>query len=82
MAEPSSTWLDFLSKQGVPALAASGSESAVALPPNLLQHGFISPLIDQGILSVSGQDAINFLQNQLTNDLASLDEHHAQLSGY
>jgi folate-binding protein YgfZ len=33
-------------------------------------------------LSVSGQDAINFLQNQLTNDLASLDEHHAQLSGY
>jgi folate-binding protein YgfZ len=39
-------------------------------------------LIDHGILSVSGQDAINFLQNQLTNDLASLDEHHAQLSGY
>lgn len=82
MAEPSSTWLDFLSKQGVPAAAATGSESAVALPPNLLQHGFITPLSDQGILSVSGQDAINFLQNQLTNDLASLDEHHAQLSGY
>jgi folate-binding protein YgfZ len=52
------------------------------MPPNFLEHGFISPLIDQGILSVSGQDAINFLQNQLTNDLASLDEHHAQLSGY
>jgi hypothetical protein len=52
------------------------------MPPNLLEHGFISPLIDQGILSISGQDAINFLQNQLTNDLASLDEHHAQLSGY
>jgi folate-binding protein YgfZ len=82
MAEPSSTWLDFLSKQGVPAAAATGSESAVALPPNLLQHGFITPLSDQGILSVSGQDAINFLQNQLTNDLASLDEHQAQLSGY
>ncbi|MEY3789680.1 MAG: hypothetical protein RLZ09_516 [Pseudomonadota bacterium] len=82
MAEPSSTWLDFLSKQGVPAAAATGSESAVVMPPNLLEHGFISPLTDHGILSVSGQDAINFLQNQLTNDLASLDEHHAQLSGY
>ena len=82
MAEPSSTWLDFLSKQGVPAAAATGSEPAVALPPNLFEHGFITPLSDQGILYVSGQDAINFLQNQLTNDLASLDEHHAQLSGY
>jgi folate-binding protein YgfZ len=82
MAEPSSTWLDFLSKQGVPAAVATGSEPAVALPPNLLEHGFITPVSEQGILSVSGQDAINFLQNQLTNDLASLDEHHAQLSGY
>ena len=85
MAEPLSSWLDFLSKQGaqgVPAGATTASESAAVLPPNLLEHGFISPLIDHGILSVSGQDAINFLQNQLTNDLASLDEHHAQLSGY
>ena len=82
MTEPSSTWLDFLSKQGVPAAAATVSESAASMSSNLLKHGFITPLIDQGILSVSGQDAINFLQNQLTNDLASLDEHHAQLSGY
>ncbi|MEY4466739.1 MAG: hypothetical protein RIR21_532 [Pseudomonadota bacterium] len=82
MAEPVSSWLDFLNKQGVPAGVSSGSESAVAMPPNLLEHGFISPLLDHGILSVSGQDAINFLQNQLTNDLASLDLHHAQLSGY
>jgi folate-binding protein YgfZ len=82
MAEPLSSWLDFLSKQGVPVGAASASESAAVMPPNFLEHGFISPLIDQGILSVSGQDAINFLQNQLTNDLASLDQHHAQLSGY
>ena len=82
MAEPSSTWLDFLSKQGVPAAAATGLESAAAMSSKLLEHGFITPLNDQGILSVSGQDAVNFLQNQLTNDLASLDEHHAQLSGY
>jgi len=85
MAEPSSTWLDFLSKQGVqhaPAAAATGSESAAAIPPNLLVHGFITPLNDLGILSISGQDAINFLQNQLTNDLANLEQQHAQLSGY
>lgn len=82
MAEPSSTWQDFLSKQGVPAAASTGLESAAAMSSKLLEHGFITPLNDQGILSVSGLDAINFLQNQLTNDLASLDEHHAQLSGY
>jgi len=85
MAEPLSSWLDFLSKQGaqgVPAGATTASESAAAMSPKLLGNGFITPLIDHGILSVSGQDAINFLQNQLTNDLASLDQHHAQLSGY
>lgn len=82
MTESLSPWLDFLSKQGVPASATTGSESNIALPPTLLQQGFITALHDLGMLSVSGVNALDFLQNQLTNDLVALDEQHAQLSGY
>ncbi|MCE2870249.1 MAG: folate-binding protein [Oxalobacteraceae bacterium] len=82
MTESLSLWLDFLSKQGVPALVAAGSESTPVLPPSLLQQGFITALHDVGVLAVSGENALDFLQNQLTNDLVALDEQHAQLSGY
>lgn len=82
MTESLSPWLDFLSKQGVPASVTADSESPPALPPTLLQQGFITALHDVGVLAVSGENALDFLQNQLTNDLAALDEHHAQLSGY
>ena len=82
MTESSSPWLDFLSKQGVPVSANADAESAPALPPTLLQQGFVTALHDVGVLAVSGENAPDFLQNQLTNDLVALDEHHAQLSGY
>jgi folate-binding protein YgfZ len=82
MTESSSPWLDFLSKQGIPASATAGSESIPALAPTLLQQGFITALHDVGVLAVSGENALDFLQNQLTNDLVALDERHAQLSGY
>ena len=82
MAEHSSSWLDFLIHQGVLGTLASGSDSVATLAPNLLQQGFIAALNDVAVLSVSGDDAVDFLQNQLTNDLASLDELHVQLSGY
>ena len=82
MTESLSPWLDFLSKQGVPAVVTAGSESTPVLPPSLLQQGFITALHDVGVLEVSGENALDFLQNQLTTDLVALDEHHAQLSGY
>lgn len=82
MTESLSLWQDFLSKQGVPTSATTGSESNHALPPTLLQQGFITALHDVGVLAVSGENALDFLQNQLTNDLVALDEQHCQLSGY
>ncbi len=35
-----------------------------------------------GLISVHGEDAASFLQNQLTNDLRQVDEQHSQFSGY
>lgn len=35
-----------------------------------------------GIIAVSGEDALTFLQGQLTNDLAQVDSGHSQLSAW
>lgn len=40
------------------------------------------PLPELGVISVSGADAISFLQSQLTNDVAHLTADRMQLSGY
>ncbi len=54
----------------MPALASSiESPTLVALP-------------ELGVISVSGADAISFLQSQLTNDVAQLRADQMQLSGY
>lgn len=44
--------------------------------------GFVAPLIDLGLIAVSGQDAANFLHNQLTNDVEHLNESEVRLAGY
>lgn len=42
----------------------------------------ISPLSHYGIISASGDDAVDFLQNQLSNDIKQVDDNHSQLSSY
>ncbi len=46
------------------------------------QQGFISSLSDYGVIRASGEDARDFLHNQLTNDIAGLGEGDACLAGY
>lgn len=41
----------------------------------------ITPMFSQGVIEVTGEDAVTFLQGQLTNDIKQLDRH-AQLNGY
>ena len=43
---------------------------------------FICSVDDLGIILVSGEDARDFLQNQLSNDIALIDENSFQLSSY
>ncbi len=42
----------------------------------------ICDLSHQGLISVEGDDAADFLQGQLTNDIRNVSEQHSQLSAY
>lgn len=42
----------------------------------------ICPLLNLALLEVSGDDAVNFLQGQLTNDVKLLDGNNSHYSGY
>ena len=53
--------------------------SALASP---IQSAALIPLPELGVVSVTGADAVSFLQTQLTNDVARLTSDQVQLSGY
>ena len=42
----------------------------------------VSDLSYLGLISVNGDDALEFLQGQFTNDIRQVTEHHSQLSAY
>ena len=46
------------------------------------QGAVLSNLSDRGLLEVSGDDAVTFLQNQLTNDITKIDESTHQLTAW
>ena len=50
--------------------------------PEGLADGFVSPLLDIGLLGVSGDEAAKFLHAQLTNDVEHLPQGEARWYGY
>lgn len=62
------TWSEFLASREI----SKGSETTCAL--NDLSH--------YGLIRVEGEDAVSFLQGQLTNDLRQLTEQHSHLAGW
>lgn len=48
----------------------------------VIKKGFIAPLRDLGLTQVTGDDAVNFLHNQLTNDVEHLGVNEARLAAY
>lgn len=46
------------------------------------QHDNAILLTDLAVVAITGPDAVNFLQSQLTNDVAALGENNACLAGY
>lgn len=46
------------------------------------RDNFICTADELGLILVNGEDATDFLQNQLSNDIALLDESHFQMSSY
>ncbi|VAW63101.1 tRNA-modifying protein YgfZ [hydrothermal vent metagenome] len=77
-------WLDFLKDAG-----AEIEDNQVTSFGNLqreqrvIHSGLtICDLSHQGLISVDGKDAADFLQGQLTNDIRDVSEQHSQLSAY
>ncbi|HYM46868.1 MAG TPA: folate-binding protein, partial [Burkholderiaceae bacterium] len=54
----------------------------MSAPAFLFKSPALGPLPELGVISISGADAISFLQSQLTNDVARLTLDQMQLSGY
>lgn len=79
------TWLEFLAEQGarisdaaVPQVLAFGNDDAHAPA----RTNFVTPLTHLGLISAAGEEAANFLHNQLTNDVEHLDTTDVRLAGY
>lgn len=61
-----SNWQDFIAAQ----------------PQALATRNYIAPADDIGLILVTGDEAQDFLQNQLSNDISLIDESHFQFSAY
>jgi len=76
-------WHDFLSAQGavfeaseLQSFGDSRNELAAA------NGNIITSLSHLGLLQISGEDAVSFLQGQVTNDVKKLDGSNSQYAGY
>lgn len=71
------TWTEFLAQSAPRKSASLGTNWQAELA-----HGYVcSPQLN-GLLQVEGEDAAQFLHNQLTNDVLRLNPQHARLAGY
>lgn len=83
MLESSNAWENFLISQGARSAAPTPAAELDFGPEKTSPgQGFISPLTHLGVLAAVGEDAANFLHNQLSNDVLGLDETSARLAGY
>jgi tRNA-modifying protein YgfZ len=78
------SWQSFLTQQG--ASIEAGAVRDFGAPADELRAAqagdVIADLSQFGVIEVSGADAREFLNNQLTNDLTKLDAAHAMYAGY
>ncbi|MCX7272333.1 MAG: folate-binding protein [Burkholderiales bacterium] len=58
-----------------------GPQAELPLPPRL-SAGLVVPLLDLGLLSATGEEAVKFLHAQLTNDVEHLAPGSARWFGY
>lgn len=82
-------WNEYLSSQGArysamdpAAVPARVLDFGRTLTSAELADGFVAAVTDQGLISVTGEDAASFLHNQLTNDVQHLGSGEARLAGY
>ncbi len=81
MSDAAVSWPEFLlSRGGTPSRAAS--EGVSFAEPADAGTGFLCALTHLGVIAASGEDAVHFLHNQLSNDVEHLAEADARLAGY
>ncbi len=76
-------WHDFLSAQG--AVFQDGELQSFGDLHNELaaaNGNIITSLSHLGLLEINGEDAVAFLQGQVTNDVKKLDGSVSQYAGY
>lgn len=77
-------WQTFLSTQG--AIFNEGVVQSFGQPQLELQaagqQNILADISHLGILEISGEDAVTFLQGQVTNDVKQLNGHTSQYAGY
>lgn len=87
MSENPSSWLDYLVSQGA-VLSHGDVPEILTYKEGLLTastqaaSAAFTALNHLGIIVLEGEDASDFLHNQLTNDIHGLDATHASLAGY
>lgn len=77
----SQEWTDFLARQGLSA----DSETFGDLPGELAaarDGTVVVPLLNQGLIRASGEDAASFLHNLLTNDVQNLKVDEVRFAGF
>jgi folate-binding protein YgfZ len=87
MTEFMNTWLQFLAQHGARMSDTDPSSTQVldfgdTPTGSTSTSDFVAPLTDLGLIALSGEDAVNFLHNQLTNDVEHLGLNDARLAGY
>lgn len=88
MSETPSTWLDFLisesailSDSAVPEIVKF-EHDAPSSPSFASTQAKFTALCHLGVIALEGEEAEDFLHNQLTSDIHGLDQSHACLAGY
>ena len=77
-------WLDLLNNSGAEIkdniVVSFGN---IEREQRIIHTGLaICDLSHQGLISIEGEDAADFLQGQLTNDIRDVSQQHSQLSAY
>ncbi len=79
-------WIDFLAQQGARHDSLKGFGLDFGHPADELASAqsasILTPLVDQGLIRVSGADAAEFLHNLLTNDVKGLPADGARRYGF
>jgi folate-binding protein YgfZ len=78
-------WIEYLSSLGArsaPEAPAQACDFGHVCSGAELADGFVAAVSDQGLIAVTGEDAVDFLHKQLTNDVEHLGLGDVRLAGY